>query len=391
MLGDKGLVIYESEETHDELTIHPVRHSTMAGDGIAKVLDLEGAFEARCKEAAEGRDERGEGGEDHGVELHRLPGEGEGGALGQEEQVRQGIGVRQEGGVRLALEAGEDVGAEVVDGADEVLGAHQHVGQQETPDEGHAPGTNKTLDSLLGRQLDQLGAAKGDAADVGEDVVADDERGGQEEPDHALEDVVHDEVGLDDDEVEGHVGPGEVGELELEVACLEVGDEEDEADDVEHEADEAVVGGEGQQHAVDEHDMLEVVDDGLAVEEVHGGDEPVPVEALGGPQLARAAGHAGDGDDLLERHDLDDGDAGDDVDVAREERREEEADHDERPERADEEVGLLLFIFGWLRGGRGVIRLLNGGEGREKSQLLIGSVGGEGRGPERNGKGQRGE
>lgn len=277
--------------------------------------------------------------------------------------MRQRVGLRQEGRVRFALEAGEDVGAEVVDGADEVLGAHQHVGQQAAPDDGHDPGADEALDRLLGGELDQLGAAEGDAADVGEDVVADDERGGQEEPDHALEDAVHDEVGLDDDEVEGHVSPGEVGELELEVAGLEVGDEEDEADDVEDEADEAVVGGEGQQDAVDEHDVLEVVDDGLAVEEVHGGDEPVPVEVLGGPQLSRAAGHAGDGDDLLEGDDLDNGYADDDVDVAREQGGEEEADHDQGPEGADDEVGLLLLVLGGLRG---VVRLLRNRERRDR-------------------------
>lgn len=282
-MGDKSLVVYEGEEAHDELTVHPVGHATVAGDGVTKVLDLEGALETGCEESAKGCDERSEGGQDDGVKLHGLPREGQGGALGQEEQVGQGISLGQEGRVRLALEAGEDVGAEVVDRADEVLGAHQHVGQQAAPDDGHEPGADEALDGLLGGELNQLGAAEGDAADVGEDVVADDERGGQEEPDHALEDVVHDEVGLDDDEVEGHVGPGEVGELELEVAGLEVGDEEDEADDVEDEADEAVVGGERQEDAVDEDDVLEVVDDGLAVEEVHGSDEPVPVEALGGP------------------------------------------------------------------------------------------------------------
>lgn len=284
------------------------------------------------------------------MKLHGLRCEGQIGALRQEEEVRQRVGLRQEGRVRFALEAGEDSGAEVVDGADEVLGAHQDVGQHGAPEDGHDPGADEALNRLLGGELDQLCLAEGDAAYVGEDVVADDERGGQEEPEHALEDIVHDEVGLDDDEVEGHVRPGKVGELELEVAGLEVGDEEDEAYDVEDEADEAMVGGQGQEDAVDEHDMLEVVDDGLAVEEVHGGDEPVPVEVLGGPQLSRAAGHAGDGDDLLERDDLDDGYADDDVDVAREEGGEEEADHDEGPEGADDEVGLFLLVLGRLRG-----------------------------------------
>jgi hypothetical protein len=39
-----------------------------------------------------------------------------------------------------------------------------------------------------------------------------------------------------------------------------------------------VVGGQGQQDLVDEQNVLEVVDDALAVEEVHCGAEEVPVE-----------------------------------------------------------------------------------------------------------------
>jgi hypothetical protein len=34
-------------------------------------------------------------------------------------------------------------------------------------------------------------------------------------------------MGLDDDEEQGHVGPGKLRELELEVACLEGANEED--------------------------------------------------------------------------------------------------------------------------------------------------------------------
>ena len=282
VLGHEGLIIHKRKEAHDELAVHSIRHATVSWDGVAKVLDLESALEPGRKKAAEGSDERGERGEDHAVKLHGFDGERKVGALGEEEQVRQRICVREEDRVRVALETGEDIGAEVVDGADEVLGAHQHFREHDTPEHGHDPGADEALDRLLGRQLDQLSTAKGDTADIGKDVIADDERRRQEEPDHALKDVVHDEVGLDDDEVEGHVRPGKVGELELEVAGLEVGDEEDEADDVEHEADEAVVGGQRQEDAINEHDVLEVVDDGLAVEEVHGGDEPVPVEALGG-------------------------------------------------------------------------------------------------------------
>jgi len=41
-------------------------------------------------------------------------------------------------------------------------------------------------------------------------------------------------------------------------------------DDVEHEANEAMMGGQGQQDLVHKYDMFEVVYDALSVEEVHG-------------------------------------------------------------------------------------------------------------------------
>lgn len=125
-----------------------------------------------------------------------------------------------------------------------------------------------------------MSTAKSDTTDVGKDVVCDDQGGREEEPDHSLENVVHDEVGLDNDEVESHVGPSELGELELVVALFERDNEEDETHDIEHEGDEAVVGSEGQQDAIDQDDVLEVVDDTLAVEEVHGAAEEIPVERL---------------------------------------------------------------------------------------------------------------
>jgi hypothetical protein len=46
--------------------------------------------------------------------------------------------------------------------------------------------------------------------------------------------------------------------------------------DVEHEADEAVVAGKDGKVGVDEDDVLEVVDDRLAVEEIVGDDKEVP-------------------------------------------------------------------------------------------------------------------
>lgn len=103
------------------------------------------------------------------------------------------------------------------------------MGEEDAEKDGHDPGAQETLHRLLRGQLNQLGAAKSDAADVGEDVVGDDEGGGEEEPDQAIEDVVHNKVRLADDQEQCHVRPDELGELELEVAALEGANEEDEA------------------------------------------------------------------------------------------------------------------------------------------------------------------
>lgn len=127
VLGDESLVIYEGKEAHDELAIHPVGHATVSRDRVAKVLDLEGTLEARSKETAERRDQRGEAGQDDGVELHGLGSEGEAGSFREEKQLRQGVRVLEEDGVRVAHKTREDTGTEVVDGADEVFRAHQDV------------------------------------------------------------------------------------------------------------------------------------------------------------------------------------------------------------------------------------------------------------------------
>jgi len=76
-----------------------------------------------------------------------------------------------------------------------------------------------------------------------------------------------------------------------------------------------VVGGEGEEDAIDEQYALEVVDDAFAVKKVHGSTKEVPVERLGEAQAAGPAGHVGDGDDLFEGDDLDGGDDDNNVDV----------------------------------------------------------------------------
>ena len=117
--GDEALIVHEGEETHDELAIHAVRDATVTGNGLAKVFDLEGTFEAGGEEAAEGRDQGGEGCEDEDVELHR--GDVEGVGVEGEEDGGEGVGLRDEDRVGGAGEAGEDVCAEVLGECKRVL------------------------------------------------------------------------------------------------------------------------------------------------------------------------------------------------------------------------------------------------------------------------------
>lgn len=62
-----------------------------------------------------------------------------------------------------------------IDRAYEILVAHENVGHGKTKDDGQHPCADESLDRLFGRQLDELRAAKGNAADIGEDIIGDDQ------------------------------------------------------------------------------------------------------------------------------------------------------------------------------------------------------------------------
>ena len=82
--------------------------------------------------------------------------------------------------------------------ADEVFVPHQYVRHSKSEDDRTDPRSNKTLNSLLRRKLDELGTTEGNATDVCKNVIGDNQGCWEEEPDHPLENVVHDEVGLHD-------------------------------------------------------------------------------------------------------------------------------------------------------------------------------------------------
>ena len=60
--------------------------------------------------------------------------------------------------------------------------------------------------------------------------------------------------------------------------------------DIEHEADEAMVRSEWEQHPIDQYNVFKIVDDALSVEKVHSRAEKVPVQGLGESQAASSRG-----------------------------------------------------------------------------------------------------
>lgn len=61
--GNEGVVVHVGEETHDELAVHTVGNTAVTGDGVAEILDLEGALQTRGEETSEGSDQGSESSE----------------------------------------------------------------------------------------------------------------------------------------------------------------------------------------------------------------------------------------------------------------------------------------------------------------------------------------
>ena len=63
------------EGGHEELAVEPVHDAAVAGDDVAKVLDLEGPLEAGGEEAAEGADHAREDRHEESVDEERVDGQ----------------------------------------------------------------------------------------------------------------------------------------------------------------------------------------------------------------------------------------------------------------------------------------------------------------------------
>ncbi len=62
--SNEAVIVHVGEEAHNELAVHAVSDSTVTGDRVAEILDLESALETRCEEATEWRDKGGKGSKD---------------------------------------------------------------------------------------------------------------------------------------------------------------------------------------------------------------------------------------------------------------------------------------------------------------------------------------
>ena len=218
------MIVHVGEKSHNKLAIHPIRDTTVAGNRLAKVLDLKSPLESRGKETTKWCNQRSERRENQNMKLNRLDPE----CRTNSEPIGDVVWLRDKRRVWRALQPGQNVGTEIIDGANEIFVAHEDIGHEIAETNGANPGAQESFDCLFGGQFNQLCTAKGNSANVGKYIVRDHQGGRQEEPDHTFQDVVHNKVRLDDDQIERHMGPCELSELEAVVALLQRPDEENE-------------------------------------------------------------------------------------------------------------------------------------------------------------------
>lgn len=219
------------------------------------------------------------------------------------------------------------------------------MAEENAHEDGADPGADEAFDGFLGRDLDERGAAKGDATEVGKDVVCNDQRGGHKEPKDAGKDVVDDKVALDHDQQQGHVRNAELHELEAVVVFLERVDKENESDNVQAVGKEAVMNGQRQQKVVNQDDVLEIVNHGLSFQKVNGCSQKVPIERPAPGQVFLTRRLCCQVDDFLEGKDLDQDHESNEPDVTSSKRDKKASNHDEGPNGSDYKVLFFLFLF----------------------------------------------
>jgi hypothetical protein len=79
-------------------------------------------------------------------------------------------------------------------GTDHVVELAEECAPHDGEDDCAQERADETLNCLLWREFDKRGAAHGDTTNIRKNVVADDERRGDKEPDETFKNVVYDEV-----------------------------------------------------------------------------------------------------------------------------------------------------------------------------------------------------
>ena len=185
---NEALVVHEGKEAHDELAIHAVSDTTVSWNRVAKVFDLESPLQSGGEKSSKGRDKGSKGCKYQDVELH-----GRDGHFGREIcpvgwDERQAICMGDEYWIGITLKSSPEVGSKVLQHVslragyvcepfsyiyrtNEILVAHQNVGESNTKDDSKDPSSNKALYRFLGRQLDELRTSKHNPADIGKYIV----------------------------------------------------------------------------------------------------------------------------------------------------------------------------------------------------------------------------
>lgn len=114
---------------------------------------------------------------------------------------------------------------------------------------------------------------------------------------------------------------------------------------IQRETDEPMMRRKRKEESIHQHNMLEIVDDALPVQEVHDGSQKVPIQRLCEPQLLVSRWYACDSNHLFEGDDLHSRDHRNQVKMPGGHRAEKDPNHRQRPNGPGDESLLLLLVL----------------------------------------------
>ena len=182
------------KRSHDHLAVKPIHEPTMARNRVAKIFNLKRSLETTRKKSSKRPDRRRKQRQSQRVYLKRVQ-------IHLRENKRENLGQI----VRLKLENARRLTivrvyafarVVVLERAHEILVLAQDRAQNEPKQNGRERAANKTLPGLFGRELDEPRLAEEKAKHVRHDIVADDQRNGQQKPNQTLEHILDHQIRL---------------------------------------------------------------------------------------------------------------------------------------------------------------------------------------------------